>query len=434
MTVFVRTIFLIFAIVLVMTAVGRGRQLRNNFSLEFSERFRFLAWDNAVSLASADEAGRTFTRHRTSLGGRWRPLPEIELHLKLTNEFRYYFVPENPDIDFDEIFFDQLYVKTENPFRWPLSLTVGRQNIMLGEMFMVMDGHPLDGSRSIYFNAVRLDWTVNSRHKITALGLYQTETDRYLPVINDRDQALVEQPEAGYGLYYTGHWRGTGIDIYGLVKKVKSNAAYPTKSTINTVGGRLDCPVRVHLDYVIEAAYQFGRRNDSRRAAFGGYSYFRLRPAGPADPAWLPKTIRTGGLYLSGDDPDTENWEDWDPMFARWPKWSESYIYTQIKEDRVAYWTNLASLFVSLGFSPDDRIDFRLDYHHLMAPRHPPRDDPFPGGDGKTRGDLIMGKLIFAINDHWSGHILWEGFIPGDYYTDLSDGYNWLRTELMFRF
>jgi len=28
-------------------------------------------------------------------------------------------------------------------------------------------------------------------------------------------------------------------------------------------------------------------------------------------------------------------------LYSRWPKWSELYIYSQVPEKGVAYWTNL---------------------------------------------------------------------------------------------
>jgi hypothetical protein len=53
---------------------------------------------------------------------------------------------------------------------------------------------------------------------------------------------------------------------------------------------------------------------------------------------------------------------------------------------------------------------------------------------GSTRGDLVIGKLSCDINEHVSGHVLAEAFLPGNYYFDGADGYAWLRVELMFSF
>ncbi|MBU0982664.1 MAG: hypothetical protein KKA42_02255, partial [candidate division Zixibacteria bacterium] len=145
-----------------------------------------------------------------------------------------------------------------------------------------------------------------------------------------------------------------------------------------------------------------------------------------------PQTVTIGAIYLGGDDPETQENEAWDPLFGRWPKWSESYIYTQLREDGVAYWSNLASLYGVLACSPAPGLDFSLSYHHLMASvrstlTYP--DSTVCGGE--TRGNLVIGKLGYRINDRLTGHFLWEGFVPGDYYRDDADGYSWLRAELL---
>jgi len=147
-------------------------------------------------------------------------------------------------------------------------------------------------------------------------------------------------------------------------------------------------------------------------------------------PDYLPNRLRVGGIYLSGDDPETGKNEGWDPMFARWPKWSESYIYTQIREDRVGYWTNLKSLWLQAEFKPFPESYLRLDYHHLMAPQASDFAQLFPGGGGDKRGDLFIGRLGYRFNKHLAGYILWEGFVPGDYYWPGANGYSWMRTEL----
>jgi hypothetical protein len=160
--------------------------------------------------------------------------------------------------------------------------------------------------------------------------------------------------------------------------------------------------------------------------------YFSYRPDWKGAARFLPYSLTAGAIYLSGDKADFNECQDWDPMFARWPKWSESYIYTQINEDQVAYWTNLKSIYISALFKPDKDVRLQFDYFRLGAVQEAGASD-FPGGDGKTRGDLYIGKLSYVFNKKWSGHILWEGFAPGDYYFDNANGYNWLRTELMFK-
>ena len=410
-----------------------GKQINDKFSLEFSERFRFLSWDNAISLSDDVDAARAFTRHRTSLGGVYDPSDDFEFCLKFTNEFRHYFQPSTTEFDINEVFVDQFYARIKKPFDYPVEFTIGRQNIILGEGFVVMDGHPLDGSRGIYFNAVRADWTIKSGHKITAFYSYMDDYDHYLPLINDYEQILVERPEEGICLYYYGGFSRADLQAYYIRKNIDSTAAIPVEESINTIGARVKYPLLKSIDFVIEGAHQFGKRNDNDRSAWAGYSYLNFKPDWNKPNYFLPQAITVGGFLYGGDDPETDGWEGWEPLFGRWPKWSESFIYTQIQEDYVAYWTNLMSLFVTLNFKLDQNVNLKCDYHHLMAVHEGDSENSFPGGNGQHRGELFIGKLIYKFNNRWSGHILWEHFDPGDYYFDSANSYNWLRTELIFQ-
>ena len=290
-----------------------------NVKLGFSERFRMVTWDNAVSLTDQAGSGSTFTRHRTCLWGQWFPRQQYELTLKLTNEFRYYFVPEDRDNDMDEVFVDQLYAKIKNAGGLPATLTLGRQNIMLGEGFVIMDGHPLDGSRSIYFNAARLDWNLGKRHTLVLFYGDQPETDDLLPTINDQDQPLIEQEERAVVAYLIGSRDELEYNAYFIRKDIDDTDARPIESSINTVGARIAFPSGDRLSITGEGAYQFGEYGDADRSAFGGYIHLDYSTGRRLH---LPRLITLGGVYLTGDESGTEEWEGWDPLFSRWPKWS----------------------------------------------------------------------------------------------------------------
>jgi hypothetical protein len=68
-----------------------------------------------------------------------------------------------------------------------------------------------------------------------------------------------------------------------------------------------------------------------------------------------------------------------------------------------------------------------------MAPQHADTARSFPGGDGRTRGNLVIGILKYRINEKLTGHILWESFTPGDYYFPQADGYAWARVEFLLK-
>jgi len=432
-----RTILIIFLVLLcplnsTSADVIEEKTNTSTFKLSFSERFRFVSWDNAISLDESLDNGRTFTRHRTSLMAQWQPNSRLEFAVKLTNEFRHYFVPEDRDLNLNEIFVDNLYLKWQNPGSLPVTMTIGRQNIMLGEGFVVMDGHPLDGSRSIYFNAVRFDVFLNKNNKLILFYTYQPETDDLLPVINNKHQALIEQPEQGFGAYFTGKYNKLNLEAYLIRKNISSTENKPNDSRINTLGSRFVIPFSEGLSMAGEGAFQFGKYGDFDRFSFGGYFHLdynaaHLHPLLPA--------LTVGAIYLAGDNPETEKMEGWDPLFSRWPKWSESYIYTLIPEyeGRVAYWSNFVSTYGTLNFRIKSRLNLVFTYHHLRAAEIAAIDRPFLGGRGKTRGDLFITKAVLKISKYFSGHLLWETFSPGSFYKPDADRYNWFRFELMFK-
>ena len=430
-----RSCFFVAFLSLVAAGATWAGQINEHWTVTFGERLRLETWDNTISLNNDSADANLYTRSRTLLGTVWSPSPKVTLGLRLGNEFRYYVAPKNRDFDLHEVFVDQLYARAALPWYKPLSFTVGRQDIALGEGFIMMDGTPRDGSRSVYFNAVRLDWTIRPDHLLTAFVCREEETDDWLPLIHDMDQLLVEQPETGIGVHYAGKWSKTEIQGYLIRKETDDNRAIPFSSSTNTVGGRIKRPVLSSIDLtaVMEAAYQFGKRGDVDRQAFGGYGYVQYRPAWKTPCACLPSLLAAGVIFLSGDDTETDNWEGWDPMFGRWPKWSDSYIYAEVKEDAVAWWTNLLSINAEVRFLPSSSTELRLAFHHLIAPRKADTLS-FPGGTGTTRGELVIAKLSYKFDQRWSGHLLCEGFNPGNYYFDGADSYAWIRAELMYAY
>jgi hypothetical protein len=407
-----------------------GKGSHSPLKLSFSHRIRFVTWDNAIHLDKNAGSASAFNRHRTSLGILFKPSDRWEVAFKITNEFRIYAKPKGRPFNINEFIIDNLYLKAR-PFDLPLTITAGRQNIMLGEGFVVMDGHPLDGSRSIYFNALRMDYAPVPGHTLTAFYTNQPVTDTWLPVVNDRTQPLIEQPEEGIGLYYSGKLGKTGLDVYLIRKIIRATDSHPVRSLFDTIGARFVLPLDQSFSLTGEAAYQGGSFGDFGRSAFGGYAHLDLKLP---EQSPLPGLLSLGGLFLSGDNPDTGDREGWDPLFSRWPKWSEAYIYTLIPEygGRVAYWSNLSSLYSSLNIQLTKAAGLLLTYHRLYAPRKQAAVGMF--GSGRTRGDLYISKLNLKLSAHITAHILWERFIPGVYYRPGADRYHWFRIEMMFRY
>lgn len=408
-----------------------GPRPRSTFTWEFSERLRLVTWDNAVTLGAAP-GDTTFSRTLTALGGTWRSGGAFEASFELANEFRYYWEPDRP-FTIHEVFIRRAFARWTRPAGRPYTVTLGRQNVMLGEGFLVMDGNPLDGSRSVYFNAARVDLHLGPEGKdtLTGFGAFQPETDP-LPTLNDKDSPLLEQPQRGFGVYFVRPRGGVRLEAYAVHKREQPGERYDVRSQVTAAGSRAVIPLVDRVTGTAEAAFQWGRREAAPVRAWGGHA----RVTWAADTRLpLPGRVTVGAVYLSGDDPGTARWEGWNPLFSRWPKWSESYLYTLIPEQsgRPAYWTNWTSINGALGFDLAEGVDLELVYHRLGAAQAPAGTSPFPGGRGTRRGDLMQSILTWRVRPNWSGHVRLEHFRPGSFYRPDAKAYTWARAELMYR-
>ncbi len=414
--------------------------LDSPFTFSFSHRFRVESWDNAISLNQEAADGFNYTRHKSSFGVLWKNGDNMEFFGKISNEFRTYLTPKGRKHS-NEIFVDNLYVKWKQDDLIPFTLTAGRQDIHLGEGFVVMDGQASAGSRSFYFNALRLDLNPWENHQFTLYYGYVPRTDNLLPVIKlskQDDQILEEQTYNSMGAYYAGVFPFAKIEVYFIRKDTHRNEWMPSEFHFNTIGSRIVGRISHALTLTGEAAVQNGHIKDTALAGepsrdmsgFGGQAHIDY--SFPEDIVFF-RGISFGGVFLSGDDPATpERSESWDPVHSRWPKWSESYIYTFIPESRVAYWSNLSAIYLTLTGQIMDSLSAKLSYYSLGALQSMP-DRPFPGGSGKKRGNLAIAQLIMTFSKQLSGHFLWENFLPGDYYFPEAASYNWLRFELLLK-
>lgn len=428
-----RIFFQAAAILLFFTIPASADEPKTPPKLKFGymQRMRIESYDNATKLDKRAQDGTSYFRNRTCLMFQANPQPLWELTLRLRNEWRYYLVPESKGFTLDEIFIDQLYAKVDSIAQQPVTVTVGRQTLSFGEGFVVMDGSPLDGSRSMYFNAIRFDWVARPNHTITGFYVTQPKQDQYLPIIHEQDKPLAEQSEEAAALHYAGTISKAKLQGYFIWKHIKQDRERESSAFINCPGIRAKVPLYSRFTATAELAGQWGRFNRANHRAFGGYVYADYLTGWPIH---FPKSFTIGAMYLSGDDPKTNKHEGWEPMFGRWPKWSESYIFTLKTERAVAYWSNLASIFVKTSIAIIPEVTFSLDYYYLLAPKVSDNGPTYPGGRGHERGDLFIGKLAYEMNKNLSGHLLWESFDPGNFYFDGADSYTWVRMEMMLKF
>jgi len=341
----------------------------------------------------------------------------------------------------DEFVFDRFYLDVRKLFRQGLALRLGRQNIQEGEGFLFLEGDPGDGSKSVYFNAVNLSYAWN-KSKLELIGIYDPKTDKWLPKIHEyqvngvNHKPLNDWDDKAVGVYYTDRNRPkTGYEAYYFYKReVNDHKAYlaaviqPDRH-IHTLGGRVIQAVTPSVSLTGEWAQQWGAQHDGKSiSAWGGYGYVTKK----FDRAWKPYIV--GGYWaMSGADPASTTVNgNFDPIFARWPKFSELYLYSQLREYGIGMNTNINQAQAEMGISPWKPISWRLTYFRMGA-YHPFPGNPAIFGAGTSRGDLVVSRLDYTINKYWSGHTTIEHMTPGDFYKARNPSY-FVQIDFSYRF
>jgi hypothetical protein len=415
------------------TALPQTRKPAEPASIEYGveQRVRTEDWNNILDYTNKIDDEREQIRYRTRA---WLKLPvtsTVDFFVGMEQETNQKLGKDNA---FDEAIFENLYLDFKKVFVKGLSLRVGRQNITRGEGFLLFEGSPGDGSRGIYYNAVNLAYEFK-KSRIEAIGILNPKFDRMLPVINSCNKPLQDWDDQAVGLYYTGHdLKRTGIEAYYFYKKEVKDYLAPTNPQfqpdrhVSTAGGRIVQQLDKEWSATGEFAAQWGAQHGGKDIrAWGGYGYLKRTFAHPKKPYF-----QLGYWAFSGDDPKSNRIGGFDPLFSRWPKWSELYIYSQVKEQGVGYWTNTNLWQAEAGFAPDKRSTLRATYYKMGA-YYPFAGDSRIFAGGLNRGSLFETRFDYAFNRHIKGHALYEGLLPGSYYTAKNFAY-FVRFEMTYNF
>jgi hypothetical protein len=406
-----------------------------------------------------DQEDRHFQRFRFRLGATVTPVENIDINARAVWEPRHYCEPdrraqvrEGEYIDewtLNEVIIDKLNVHWKNIGGLPLAIKAGRQDLIFGNGWLVLDGTPLDGSRTIFFDAVRA--TLELKDIDTTVDLVyidqHADSDRWFEPFGDEDFHNIEQDEKGAILYVTNKSiENTQIDGYFIYKKdqpdigtepgdVRAGHLAPwqtgTHGEIYTYGARVLGNVGENWKYRGEFAQQFGHKSGAALCAWGVNTRLEYHFNDEHK-----NSLHAGYEFLSGDDPDTDGKnEQFDPLWGRWPQWSELLAYGVALENRPGEFTNLHRLNMGWNCVPMEKLTFRADYNLLFTDEkaaYGTRGATF-NPDSCFRGQLWTAVLGYKFNEHINGHLVGELFCPGDWYgDDRNDAAALLRYELTF--
>jgi hypothetical protein len=413
-------------------------------------RLRQEMFDNAIWLDDRnDDHKRGFQRYRARAWGQAAPTDNFQAHGRLMWEGRHYSTLDLPStVPHDDTYngalmFDSLYLRADKLAGLPLSLKLGRQDIILGNGWLVFDGTPFDGSRTIYFDALR---TTHTRGDTTLEAILIHNDAKSTLVLNNKDEDQIEQDERGLILHARNKWSPeTGVEAFYIYKdnaKSTGEAAprwynngaaagsFADDGHTNAVGARIETRLSERWSLRAEGAYEWGKRvngkpTDGDLRAFGVNGRLTRQIGGD----WNQRA-HLGYEFLSGDDPDTSDNEAFDPLWGRWPQWSELIIYTYATENRIGEITNLQRLNLGWAAKVHPKAEVSLDYHALFADEN----TRCGGGyscDDDFRGHLLTGWIRARFDKTISGHLVAEYFMPGDFYESPKNDNAWFfRAEL----
>ncbi len=465
---------------------GGDFRIRN----EYFNNALSLTTDSAISPLFAPLHEQDYFRFRGRVWASIMPTDDVSFNVRLAAEPREFMKPSTMDTYYNQSgmqwrygIIDNLNVQWKKPLDLPAIVKVGRQDIFLGDGWLVGDGTPEDGSFTTFLDSARVTWDFkDQKTTLDAIGIVQSgRPDAWLPTLGPSTSAganveplmLTDQDEKGAILWLANKSLPTAnLDGYFIYKEDSRLNNYPTatfgdNAYIYTVGGRLSGLVKDHWQYSFEGAYQFGRKQDPELNGQDGFS-------NPLLPAWaqtqgfrelnafgvnskfsylfkdsLNDQLSVSFEYLSGDNPNSQNDEMFDVLWGRWPNWSEMYnVYSYVQETRVSQTANLYRIGPTWSLDPIKDLNFSISYAALFADQavatrnlnetllpalennaNAAMPGPFTN-TGNFRGHYLQAVLKYKFNKHLSGHLWSEFLFPGNFYVS-RDTMTFLRAEMM---
>ncbi len=384
------------------------------YRLRADFRLRQELLENAFHFDALNDRRWIRLRSRAELSGGWN---DQFFSLRLCNEFRKITYPDT-EIDIDELIIDRLFWMASGKLRERrATLTLGRQDIKWNRGWLMLEGHPLDGSRSMYHNAARLELSGALTGKLDIALIHNPKYDP-LVIARDRDRALAPVDETACAMQLVGKSGGFNSAILIWKRESDPDGKLPPREALTMAYRRheSDAAGDPGLDLFYEAAIQQHIDAGGSDPAFGFQAELRK--------TWQVGNELQGGLFHhSGEGTGLSGFR---APWGRWPKWSELYIYTLIPEGGVADWQNCSAFHLGLKRRLIDRrakmpdIDLRLATYQLYA------SEP----SWQHRGLLSQVELKLVFNHRLSAHLLWERLAPGEFHADIDGAVHFLRWQV----
>ena len=382
-----------------------------------------------------------YLRVRERVWGKLELAPDTYFQARLANRWQEYSSRQQTNNNAgrtgyqfpDEVVVDNLYFNWGHIADSQWSLTLGRQDIILGNGMVLLDGTPQDANRTIYFDGAVVTWEPTERDTVKFLALYDTYKDT-IGTINDRNRRLRRGDTGVLGSYYTHKFhKALNVDLYYLYVNINDPdlPQDPNRDRMNAAmsvpGLRVFGTPHALFDYSAEVAKEMGECTNGTYAGAkmdGWMSDLRLGFKTCEGTPLSPK-LNLEYTYLSGDNTtSTKEFEGWHPVYAEYPIWREELIPNLNRGN----WTNLHQPRAEVQLQLAKDVKLTTAYAVMLA-------DYKSGstGQGSHIGDIASLFIDYKVNKHLAFSVQAAEFYPGDFY---SDGHNteWLRFETTVTF
>jgi hypothetical protein len=380
-------------------------------------------------------------------------LDNVILRARAVNEFRHW---NHPDMNSalqrssynfeDEYVFDNLYIEAKDLADKKLDVKIGRQDMIYGTGKLILEGTPKDGSRTIYFNAAKAVWKGIPNTTIDFVGIYDESIDRIAINSADRDLTGVDKNNDGYtesgAFVYLKNksCKSVPYEVYAIWKNDSKWVKQATASTtvdvaalnVGTYGFRIMPDFGSGFSGNLEAACQSGKQGsvDTSGQMVDALVAFQCPVCTNAKP-----TLDLGVYYLSGDKASsTDKNEAWNPLWARYPQYSELYVYAWDAE-AAGRWSNLCMPKATFSVNCCKYAKTTAMVGYMRA------NEADGAGGGKDRGWLYVAKTEFNLGggyisktDKLTAHLWLEMLDPGNYYPASMATAYFARWEVMYSF
>ena len=422
------------SMLLVLLLVGSAGKAQSVLSLDGSHRMRYMTWDEGLWGVGGSPVSAVL--NRTRVGLTLRPADGVEFRAGLLNEFTNWIeYPTERPFNFDEIIFEHLYARWRDTLGLlfepglPFEVTVGRQDMRLGDGFLIMDASPLDGSRSLYVNAARFDVEPFPRQRLTLFYLHAPMTDELLPIINDLDRRLSEYERDMRGIYFAGasgpveyeanvmHARG-GYETFW-----ETNRETDMNTSVLTYGALVRTEIAKGLRFIGELAVQSARIGEWTWSHELERQYaYRFEAAwSPAVLETMQPRLRAGVFHYPGE---------WDPLLGRWPMWNESIAFSRGILLAPAFWKNFRGAFLEASFKPLPALLLKAGMQSLD---HAETSIDGSGSIGRLLTLHVFWKPDFPLSGHLMlEHMAYDNSFLAVHGKRMPNSYLWGRVDIVY--